>query len=91
MSDYRNFDLGGFEVQGSFGLDSFLEREPNIVTPSKGMRRVASIQDLNGFIRLSNDTLIHKAERDLWTISRQSDGSMFVQRMFNDNGEPLKA
>jgi len=89
MSD-RNFDLGGFEVQGSAGLDAFFAREPAIVTPSKGMRRVASLQDLNGFVRLSNDTLIHKADRDLWAIRRQGDGSMFVERMFDDSGSPLK-
>jgi len=90
MSDQRNFDLGGFQVQGSTGLDAFFAREPSIVTPSKGMRRVASLQDLNGFVRLSADTLVHKADRDLWAIKRQSDGSMYVERMFDDNGTPLK-
>lgn len=90
MSDNRNFDLGGFEVQGSTGLDAFLQREPAIITPNPSRLRVASIGDLSGFTRLSADTLIHKADRDLWAIRRQSDGSMFVERQFDDNGSPLK-
>jgi hypothetical protein len=84
----RNFDLSAFEVQGSTGLDAFFSREPEIVTPTRV--RVASIRDLNPFTRLSADELVHKADRDLWTIKRQSDGAMFVERMFDDNGSPLK-
>lgn len=86
----RNFDLSGFEVQGSTGLDAFFSREPEIVTPAKSRVKVASIRDLSPFIRLSNDELIHKAERDLWSIKREPNGSMFVERMFDDNGSPLK-
>ncbi len=84
----RNFDLSGFEVQGSTGLDAFFSREPEIVTPAR--IKVASIRDLSPFVRLSNDELIHKAERDLWSIKREPNGSMFVERMFDDNGSPLK-
>lgn len=85
------FDLKNVEVQGSFGLDAFLEREPQIVSPNKtGRRKLASIQDLAGFARLSNETLVHKADRDLWSIQRDADGSMFVERMFADDGTPLK-
>ena len=90
MADFRNFDLGSFEVQGSTGLDAFFARDPSLVTPSKGMRRVASIQDLSPFLRLSVDTLIHKADKDLWAIRKQDDGSLCVERMFDDRGSPLK-
>jgi hypothetical protein len=92
MSDIHDFDLSGFEVQGSTGLDCFFQREPEIVTPTKkpSRIRVASIQDLSGFTRISSDTLIHKSDRDLWAIKRQGDGSLFVERQFDDNGDPLK-
>jgi hypothetical protein len=86
----RNFDLSGFEVQGSTGLDAFFSREPEIVSPTSARVKVASIRDLSPFIRLSNDSLIHKAERDLWSIKREPNGGMYVERMFNDNGTPLK-
>ena len=85
------FDLANFEVQGSVGLDALLEQEPQIVTPSKTARRkVASIQDLAGFTRLSTELLIHKADKDLWSIKKDADGSLFVERMFDDDGKPLR-
>jgi hypothetical protein len=85
----RNFDLSTFQVQGASGLDSFLAREPQIVTPTV-RRKVASLQDLSAFTRLSADQLIHKAEKDLWAIKRQGDGSMVIERQFDDNGQPLR-
>jgi hypothetical protein len=90
MADSRDFDLAAYQVQESVGLDSFLERNADLVTPTASRRKVASLQDLAGFVRLSNDTLVHKADQDLWAIKRQSDGSMFVERMFDDKGSPLK-
>ena len=88
MAD-KDFDISSFEVQGSTGLDCFLARNPQMVTPVR--RKVASIQDLNAFIRLSADELIHKSTKDLWTIRREGNGSLFVERTFDDNGAPLKA
>lgn len=52
-------------------------------------RRVASLGDLEGFLKVSSDTLVHKATRDLWSLKQ--DGSDFIiERLFQDNGEPLK-
>lgn len=85
----KNFELTSFQVQGSTGLDAFLAREPQMVTPT-GRRKVASLNELSPFTRLSADTLVHKAEKDLWSIARQNDGSMVIERMFDDNGQPLK-
>lgn len=53
--------------------------------------RVASLGDLSGFLRLagSNDTLVHKATKDLWSVKK--DGSDYViSRLFDDSGVPLK-
>lgn len=85
----KNFELTSFEVQGAAGLDAFLAREPQLVTPT-GRKKVASLNDLSPFTRLSAETLVHKSEKDLWSIARQSDGSMVIERMFDDNGQPLK-
>ena len=88
MAD-QDFDLSRFEVQPSTGLDCFLARNANLVTPLR--QKVASIKDLSAFVRLSADELVHKSTRDLWTIRRQGDGGMFVERTFDDTGAPLKA
>ena len=85
----KDFDIGSmFQVQAAKGLDAFFEREPQMVTPTR--RKVASIQDLSNFTRLSSDQLIHKSEKDLWAIKREADGSMVIERQFDDNGKPLR-
>lgn len=86
----KPFDLGKIEVQGAAGMDAFFAREPQHVTPTGSRIRVASIQQLAGFVRLGAETLIHRSDKDLWAISKDADGSMVIERMFDDNGEPLK-
>jgi hypothetical protein len=51
--------------------------------------RVASLGDLTDFLKVSSGTLVHRATKDLWKVSQ--DGSDFViERLFQDNGRPLK-
>lgn len=56
--------------------------------------RVASLGDLTQFFvkagRESN-TLIHKADRDLWNFQKDADGNLLLTRLFDETGEPLKA
>ena len=86
-----DFDLSDIQVAGSPGLDSMLSREAHIVAPFKtGRKMVASLGDLHGFLRLSSDTLIHKSNQDLWTLHKESDGKYYIERLFDDNGEPIK-
>ncbi len=89
LSAQPSFDLGQMEVSGSPGIDALFAREPQMVT-AKSRMRVASLQQLDGFVRLSADTLIHKSDRDLWSIRKDAEGGMMIERMFDDNGTPLK-
>ena len=84
------FDLGSMEMSGASGMDALFEREANLVTPLKTSRvRVASCADLRQFTRLSAETLIHKSNRDLWSIKSEGE-AFFIERLFDDNGSPLK-
>lgn len=85
----KPFDLAQVQVTGSAGFDALFEREPNLIRPVKRVR-VASLRQLDGFQRLSTETLIHKSERDLWSIRREGNGSLVIERMFSDDGTPLK-
>ena len=51
--------------------------------------KVASLAQLNGFHRLSAETLVHKSTNDLWTLKKEGD-DYFIERLFQDNGLPLK-
>lgn len=55
-----------------------------------GRMRVASLEQLNGFIRTAEDTLVHKSDRDLWSLGKDANGDFYVERMFDDAGAPLK-
>jgi hypothetical protein len=86
----KTFDLGQIQVTGSSGLDALFEREPGIVTPSKSRMRVASIGGLANFRRVNAETLIHKSDQDLWSVKREGNGALVIERMFSDDGTPLK-
>jgi hypothetical protein len=89
--DRRDFDLGQVEVSGSSGLDSLFQREAHILKPhATGRTKVASVAALKPFVRLSSDTLVHKSDRDLWALKKEADGSYFIERLFDDNGDPIK-
>lgn len=56
------------------------------------MRIVAGdFGDLSAFFAPTarQDELVHKATKDLWAV-RQDQGQYVIERLFNDNGQPLK-
>lgn len=58
---------------------------------SKGRKRVASMADLDGFVRVAGtNTLIRKSEQDLWELKEDDDGEMVVEPLYDDDGEPLR-
>lgn len=101
MSNYKDFDLGA--VQGSSsGMDAFFEdkAEPmNVFAKKKasskdastGRTKVSSVADLSNFTRRSASTLVHKSDRDLWSLQKDSStGEYFIERMFDDQQSPIK-
>jgi hypothetical protein len=87
----KDYDLSAIAMSGASGLDALFEREKHILKPAAyGRRKVASMKDLSAFIRTSAETLVHKSERDLWALKKEADGQYFVERLFDDAGEPLK-
>ncbi len=75
------------EVADVCGLDSFLTP----VQPLPDKVKIASIGDLSEFLRISSDTLVHKAEKDLWRINEDKTGQVVIERLFNpDTKEPIR-
>ena len=52
--------------------------------------RVASLGDLTSFLKVAENTLVHKSTNDLWEFKKDADGGLLVERLFDDNGHPLK-
>lgn len=52
--------------------------------------KVASLGDLRSFLRIGDDTLVHKAKKDLWRIGENESGEVIIERLFDpDSGKPL--
>jgi len=92
-----NYKLNDIETGGATGMDAFFEDNPQIVSPvgqaktaSKKVRvKVGSLAVLSDFKRVNAETLVNKATNDLWAI--QKDGEDFyIERLFQDDGAPLK-
>jgi len=58
------------------GMDDYL---------SKKKVKVASLDDLFNFVRISSDTLVHKAQKDLWRIGEDEKGQTVIERLFDPN------
>ena len=50
-------------------------------------RRVASV---SSFTRLASDGLVRSADNDFWNLRKCEDGSFLIERLFDDDGNPLK-
>lgn len=94
MSDFNLKDIEGGQATG---MDAFFASEPEVISPvtekvaSKPKRvKVGSLDQLKGFRRVAEDTLVNKATQELWSISKNDGGDFFVQRLFQDDGNPLK-
>ena len=64
------------------GMDDYLTGKNRI--------RVASIDDFFNFVRIGKDTLVHKAEKDLWKLT-EVEGNVVIERLFDPNTkQPLR-
>ncbi len=53
-------------------------------------RRVIALGDLDNFLKVAGGSdLIHKATKDLWSL-RLVDGEYVIERLFDEDGDPLK-
>jgi hypothetical protein len=69
--------------EGISGIDDYLTGQNQI--------KVASIDDFFSFVRIGQDTLIHKSKKDLWKLSEDEKGQVVIERLFDPNTkEPLR-
>jgi hypothetical protein len=100
-SGSEGFDLGAMESGSTLGIDAIFAQDPRLSsvkpvvgsarpTAPVGRTRVASIRQLAGFDRVSAETLVHRSQRDLWSLGKEADGTYYIERLFDDNGQPVR-
>ena len=89
----------------SYDGDTFVkwDGESKISRISSEFIRTASkkVANLDDFVMMGSNAslqmwaaqeseLVHKSSKDLWSVKLSEDGSFEVERLFDDNGSPLK-
>lgn len=79
----------------SQGADSseplFSEKGGSSISSEDTRVRIASVDQLKGFTRVSSNTLVRMSEKDLWGLKEDEDGEFIIERLFDEDGNPLKA
>jgi len=69
-------EMHGLNEKTSAAIDYFLKDDNAYI-------KVASM-DLTDFMKISDDTLVHKSNKDLWKMFKDAEGNIFIERMFED-------
>lgn len=63
----------------SSAIDGFLSgNHHNII-------KISSNLDLTDFMKMSDDTLVHKSSKDIWKLMRDKSGNVFIKRLVEED------
>lgn len=63
------------------GMDIFLKDESI---------KIDSLSDLYAFDSTGDNKLVHKSTKDLWSVEALDDGTVVINRLFDQTGKPIK-
>jgi hypothetical protein len=43
------------------------------------------LADLQDFMKVGNDLLVHKSNKDLWAMEEDEEGNIIISRLFDGN------
>lgn len=100
--EFDPFDMADVEHDSASGMDAVFqdidyEKASFDKAASAGKKelpdrmKVSSVTQLEGFSRIASDTLVRVSEKDLWALKEDEDGEFTIERLYDDNGNPLKA
>jgi hypothetical protein len=69
-------DVNEMNFNTSNAIDGFLG--------NKDVIKLAN-SDLDDFLKISNDTLIHKSKKDLWKMMKDKEGNIYIKRLFESD------
>ena len=89
-NDYETlFDpLRGASMIDDLGSSAGKQVDSFLSPPPRGAVKLASI-DISEFLKVSDDTLIHKSKQELWKMYKDAEGDIYISRLF-DEGSILK-
>jgi len=81
-----------FSFDNSSSIDDFYSPPKIKHNPGIGSRyKVASLNSLNGFVRIASDKLVRVSQQDFWRLAKDDEtGEFFIERLADDNDGPVK-
>lgn len=90
LNAYVRWDDGNFGLfrKPHLKLAGVIKKRAN--THRMTVANLGSVANIFVSGREGNNELIHKATKDLWSLSKTKDGSFVIERLFNESGDPIK-
>ena len=82
--------ISDFSFAPSSQYSFFTTEKMTLIFDFRQKVRVASKDDLRGFLKVAKDKLIHMSSQDFWELGQDEDGSYFITRLADDSQGPIK-
>ena len=79
VQSFLKEDIEDLNTRTSSAIDGFLSDN------AKNIIKVSSSLDLTDFMKLGDDTLIHKSNKDIWQVMRDKKGDVFIKRLVEED------
>jgi len=74
-----NDDIVDLNNKTALSIDTFLSNNKH------NLIKISSNMDLSDFMKISDDTLIHKSNKDIWKILKDKSGNIFIKRTVEED------
>jgi len=81
QSFFLGDEIDELNSRTSSAIDGFLADSYN----NNNIIKISSNLDLTDFMKVSNDTLIHKSDKDIWKVFRDKSGNVFIKRLMDED------
>jgi len=79
LASFFDANIDDLNSRTSSAIDGFLSDNTNNII------KVSSSMDLTDFMKVSDDTLIHKSNKDIWKVLKDKSGNVFIKRMMEED------
>jgi hypothetical protein len=79
QSFFHPDEISELNSRTSSAIDGFLSGNTHNII------KISSNLDLTEFMKVSDDTLIHKSNKDIWKVCRDKSGNAFIKRLMEED------
>jgi len=77
------------KIEKEIGQMAEMQKELKSLGKAAKTIRVSNLGNLTDFLKAADGHLVHKSTNDLWSVTADGEGFL-IERLFDDEGQPLK-